>query len=191
MANPKVITAPTTEPITRAEAKLHLRLDDVGGVHPDDSLIDGLIVGAREYAQHYCGQSFGAQVRELALPEFPSDDWIELPYGPVTAITTVTYVDTAGDTQTWGSSNYVLDDYSLVARLVLAYGISWPSTRCQANAVKVRYAAGVDEIPEAVRSAMLMHIDLHYAGNDYTDAQQAATQKAIDSLLGTVKVWGA
>jgi uncharacterized phiE125 gp8 family phage protein len=186
----KVITAPTAEAITRAEAKLHLRVDDVGGVHPDDALIDGLITAAREYAQHYTQRSVGSQVLELALDEFPSDGWIDLTMGPVSAITSVSYVDTAGATQTWASSNYSLDDYSNPARVVLAYGVSWPSTQDIPNAVKVRYTAGAGTVPKATKNAMLLHIDAHYPGNGYTEQQREVIMKAIDSLLNTVKVYG-
>lgn len=186
MAQPKVITPPS-ESITRAEAKLHLRLDDVGGVHPDDAVIDALITGAREYAEHYTQRSIGSQVLELPLDEFPGcDSAIELPQGPVTALTSITYTDTAGDSQTVSGAQ--LDDYSLPARVYPAYDESWPSTRDVPNAVKVRYVAGVTP-PKQVKSAMLMHISLHYPGNSYTEAERDSIMKAIDSLLGAAKVW--
>lgn len=188
---PKVITPPTQESITRAEAKLHLRLDDVGGVHPDDAIIDGLITGAREYAEHYTQRSIGSQTLEMALDAFPScSDAIELPQGPTTGITTVTYVDTAGVTQAWSAANYTLDDYSVPARLVLAYGASWPSTRCVVNAVKVRYVAGAATLPKQVKAAMLLHIQLHYPGNSYTEQERESILRAVDGLLAATKVWG-
>lgn len=185
----KVITPPT-ESVTRAEAKLHLRLDDVGGVHPDDSLIDGLITGAREHAEHISQNSIGSQTLELALDAFPYCEAIELPQGPVTAITSVSYTDADGAPQTLDPASYSLDDYSMPSRLVLAYGVSWPATRCITNAVKVRYVAGAATPPKQVKTAMLLHIDLHYPGNSYTEQERDSGMKAIDSLLGAAKVWG-
>ena len=48
---------PTTEPVTLAEAQLHLRLDLFGSPpsHPDDTLVETLITAARENAEQYTG----------------------------------------------------------------------------------------------------------------------------------------
>lgn len=186
----KVITPPS-ESITRAEAKLHLRLDDISGSHPHDSMIDGLITAAREYAEHYTQVSIGSQTLELALDEFPeSDGAIELRRGPVTAITSVTYVDEDGATQTLASANYTLDDYSTPNWLLAAYDTEWPTTRDTANAVKVRYVAGATTTPKAVKDAMLLHIQLSYPANQFSDKDRDALAGARDALLNTVKVWG-
>lgn len=187
----KVITQPTAEVITLPEAKLHLRIDDAG-VHPDDVMIAGLIIAARGYAEHYTQCSIGSQTLEVALDAFPATACaIELSRGPTTAITSVSYADEAGVTQTLTGSNYSLDDYSTPAWLVPAYGMEWPATRDQANAVKVRYVAGwtAVTVPKQIKSAMLLHIQLHYPGNAYTDQERDGIQRAIDSLLNTVKVW--
>lgn len=190
MAQPKVITPPA-ESITRDEAKLHLRLitDPAdASTHPDDTAIDGLITGAREYAEHYTQRSIGSQTLELPLDEFPaSDAAIELPLGPVTALTSITYTDTDGGAQTLTGAQ--LDDYSVPARLFPAYGTSWPATRCVPNAVKVRYVAG-GAAPEQVKTAMLIHIQLHYPGNSFTESERDSGMKAVDALLGATKVWG-
>lgn len=189
----KVITAPTAEVITRGEAKLHLRVDDFGGVHPDDALIDGLIAAARGYAEHYTQCSIGAQTLEDALDEFPgSDDPIELRRGPVTAITSVTYLDAAGASTVLASNQYSLDDYSVPAYLRAAADVTWPTTDDISNAVKVRYAAGwtAATVPKQVKTAMQLHIQAHYPGNGYTEQERVGIMQAVDSLLNTVKVWG-
>lgn len=190
MAQPKVITPPA-ESITRAEAKLQLRLitdpADVSA-HPDDGAVDGLIAGARRYAEHYTGRSIGSQTLEIALDDFPLCGYpIELPQGPVTSLESVTYTDVAGGMQTLPSP--YLDDFSLPARVFPAYGTVWPATRDVPNAVKVRYVAGAAVEPQ-VKNAMLLHIDAHYSGNSYTAQQREGILKAVDALLDTVKVYG-
>lgn len=192
MATPKVIAAPTAELIARGEAKLHLRVDDRGGVHPDDSLIDTLIAAAREEAQKYAQVSIGSQTLEIALDAFPEGgEAIKLRRGPVTAITSVTYVDEDGTTQTLSASNYSLDDYSVPPRVVPAYNTEWPSTRDVANAVKVRYVAGWTALtlPKSVKTAMLAHIDLHYPGNSYSPQERESIQQGIDAQLDGEKVY--
>ena len=109
----KVITAVGTEPITRAEAKLHLGLDDMSGSHPDDAIIDALITGARQHAEHYTKRALAQQTVEAALDAFPDsdDDRIDLPRAPVASITSVKYTDTSGTEQTISGSAYALSTY--------------------------------------------------------------------------------
>ena len=106
----KVITAVATEPITRAEAKLHLGLDDMSGSHPDDAIIDALITAAREYGEQYTKRALAQQTLEASLDAFPDsdDDRIDLPRAPVASITSVKYTDTSGTEQTISGSAYAL-----------------------------------------------------------------------------------
>ena len=48
----KLITAPATEPVTLAEAKVHLRCGD-----DEDALLGVLIQAAREQAEHQLGRA--------------------------------------------------------------------------------------------------------------------------------------
>jgi hypothetical protein len=63
-----VKSAPPAEPVTRAEAKLHLKVDATA----DDALIDGLIVAAREWTENYCRRSWVQRTLELRLDCFPA-----------------------------------------------------------------------------------------------------------------------
>lgn len=56
-------TGPASEPITLAQAKLHLRVDGAG----DDALITALIVAAREQAEFLLGQRLVTQTWQLQL----------------------------------------------------------------------------------------------------------------------------
>ena len=89
----QVITPPT-EPVTLADARLHLRVTDTA----EDALIGVWITAAREACEHYTQRSIGSQTLELRLDEFP-DGAIDLPRSPVTAITSLKYIDTNGTEQ--------------------------------------------------------------------------------------------
>jgi len=95
--NYKVITAVTAEPVSLADAKLHLRLDDIGGSHPHDALVTSLISSAREFAEHYTGRALAQQTLEVALDSFPNGDTIDLPRPPVASVTSIKYDDSDHD----------------------------------------------------------------------------------------------
>ena len=196
----KVITAVATEPITRAEAKLHLGLDDMSGSHPDDAIIDALITGARQHAEQYTKRALAEQILEASLDEFPEyeNDRIDLPRPPVASITSIKYTDTSGTEQTISGSAYALSTYGESRTVAPTSGNYWPATEDIPDAVRIRYVTGYAAtgagaeytvLPKAVRQGLLMHISLTYTRNVYTPAERESMEKARDSLLNTIKDW--
>jgi uncharacterized phiE125 gp8 family phage protein len=84
----------------------------------------------------------------------------------VNSITSVSYVDTNGTTQTLSSADYSLDTFSKPAQINLAFGKTWPAVRNQPNAVTVTFEAGytgdtspvTNVMPKALTQAMLLTI---------------------------------
>jgi uncharacterized phiE125 gp8 family phage protein len=189
MSGLKVIAAPTEEPISIEQARLHLRLDvndDSPPTNPDDSLLEAQIPAAREWCEGWAERAFAAQTLELALDAFPSGA-IALPRSPVISVESVKYLDTAGDEQTLPAEEYALDNYAEPALLAPAYGATWPAARTAINSVRVRYLAGFttgdspDEapLPFAVRAAMLLVL-----GHLYENRENSAQVKLEDIPLG-------
>lgn len=161
-----VYTAPATEPVSLTEAKLHLKVDGTD----DDNLITALIKAARMQAEHETRRALITQTIDVYLDAFA--DEILLP--PITAVTAIIYVDENGTTQTLAADQYVVDIYSEPARVVPAYGVSWPATREQNNAVKLRCTAGwanAAAVPEAIKSWMLLQIGHWYANREAAAAR--------------------
>lgn len=76
-------------------------------------------------------------------------------------MTSVAYVDTAGNTQTLtANTDYTVDIYSRPARIVPAYTRTWPATRGHINDVTVTYVAGYgasfENVPQEIRQALTM-----------------------------------
>ena len=71
----KQISAPSLEPITNADAKLHLRVDS----NEDDDLLTSLINAAREFCEGFQHRAFITQTWELWLDGWPDKDYIEIP----------------------------------------------------------------------------------------------------------------
>lgn len=185
----KVITGPAAV-IPIAEVLKHIK-DESADVARQAEVL-AFLAAARAHAEHYCGCSFGSQTLELALDAFPAGG-IELVRPPVTSITSVKYLDTAGVEQTVSSTDYTLDDYGSQKHWVLpAYDVEWPDTLDTPNAVKVRYVAGAATLPEAVRNALLLfvgHLDQNREAVTVTSGSALELPLAVKALLDTQKVW--
>lgn len=133
--------SPTFEPVSLAEVKKHLEIADADNAH--DQHLSALIQTARELAEHDTQTILSSGTFTMTLDDFPDDeDELELPIKPVSAITSITYTDTAGATQTWSSADYVLDNNEPTPEIRLAYNCQWPLTRGEPNAVTITFVAG-------------------------------------------------
>lgn len=152
----RLITAPASEPVTLREAKDHLRLE----TDLDNDQVTAMIVAARQYLEEVCWRRFVTQTWELVLEACPSNGIIELPGGSLASVTSVKYVDTGGTLQTMATSDYVVDTATVPGRVLAAYGVTWPTTRTQWDAVVVRYVVGsaVADVPAPIKQACLLHV---------------------------------
>lgn len=156
-----LVTAPVVEPVTLAEIKAQCRVD-----HDDENeLLNSLIVAARETVETLTGRALMTQTWDWKFHEFPEhDEGLTIPLGQVTSITSITYLDTAGASQTWSSSDYRTDiptgPKAALARIEPGYGISYPSTYDVMNAIAVRFVAGYGSTPETVPSSLCHAIKL-------------------------------
>ncbi len=181
---------PAFEPVTLAEAKLHLRVDH----SEEDALITAIISSAREEADHLTGRSICLSTWKLTLDTFP--DVIELMTPPIASVTSVKYYDADGVQQTLSSAAYTVDMESHPGRIVPAYGYSWPTIQDRINAVEVIYTAGwanADAVPPAIVSWILVKIGTLYANREMVVTGTAAMANEIpfiNSLLNPWIVWG-
>lgn len=154
-------TDPTEEPVTLEEAKRHLRVDL--DLTDDDLQIEMMIQAAREDAEAFLRGSIMPQGWTGYLDRFPTEDEIALPFPPLAGVTSITYVDGDGVTQTLSADIYAVDLPG--KRVYLKYGQSWPSTRCQRNAVTIVFTAGhadAASVPARIKQAMLLMIGEMY-----------------------------
>jgi uncharacterized phiE125 gp8 family phage protein len=174
-------TAPAVEPLTLTEAKLHLRVDHT----TDDDLITSLIVAARQYAENYTQRCFITQTWDLKLDAFPVGD-ILLVKPPVASVTSITYVDTDGTTQTLSSALYRTDlptgPWAQRGRIEPAYGESWPSTRALSNAVTVRCVHGYGlavSVPDPIKAALKLLIGHWYENREAVSVSIGANVQQV------------
>lgn len=127
----------TVEPLTLAKAKQHLKVS----VNAEDTLISSWIAAARSHAERFMTKAIVQQTRRMLLDCFPA--CIDIDWGPLRAVQSIQYLDSAGVLQTLATDQYRVDKLSSPARIVPEYAVTWPVTRPVPNAVMVTYTAGV------------------------------------------------
>ena len=184
MAEYVIYAGPTVEPLSAAEAKSHLRVDDA----TDDTLIGDYIEAARQFVEAFTRRQLITATWYCYLDEFPAEDYIELNFPPLQSTNFVLkYYDVNGVQQTWAASNYSIDVASIPGRVILAYGVSWPSTRDIYNAIQITFKAGYGDaataVPEALRLAMRQLIS-HW----YENREAVSTDKQMTIPLGVERL---
>jgi uncharacterized phiE125 gp8 family phage protein len=188
---------PESEPLTLAEARQHLRLDASGSpaTHPDDDLVTALIVAARQRVENETGRALISQQWDMLLEEFPAENGgqICIPRPPTLSVDSVAYVDADGETQAFGAESPNVSWRAIGkdnAILVPSYGVSWPATRSQLDAVTIRFTAGygatAEDVPAPLKQAMLLDIGLLY---EHREAVIAGANIAEVPLGWQALVW--
>lgn len=178
------------EPVTLAETKAHLRLDD--SFVDDDTYIINLIVASRQWVENYIGRSLIVKTIDYQLTSFPLCS-IKLAYGPVTSVTSIKYLDVNGDEQTLATTEYMLYWHNEDALISLKYGKIWPLTLPQPNAITIKYVTGYatpSDIPQAIKQAMFLVITDIYENRQAQFDVMMYENKAVCSLLSGYNFWG-
>lgn len=186
-----VITPPSEEPITLAEAKTHLRVDG----DDEDALITGYIIAARIACEMVARRAFVTQTLLGVLDDWPTTknwlydqarrDVIELLRPPLTSVTSVVYRLSDGTQQTWGTGNYVVDAVTEPGRIALAHNVSWPSDDLYPiGAIHITYQAGYGaavSVPELYKQAIKLQLAYIYENRESMGIE--AVSPAVRGML--------
>ena len=175
----EVATAPTTEPVTTAEAKTYLRVDYTD----DDTLLVTLIAAARQRAEDITGRAFITQTLAAWLDRWPSDGVLRIKRGPMTAITSITHYTSANVATVIASANYVAVFQPQPARIMPAYGVSWPTDLRSEAAIKVLYTAGAAAADARYKDAIMAMVAIMYEARDGMSSEQRNKLNQIEWSL--------
>ena len=189
-------TGPAVEPLTVAEAKLHLRVD----ISDDDAYIGTLITAAREWVENYLDRTLITTQLILRAAEFPTEE-LELARPPMVASGTatavvITYTLADTTTATLSTALYRVDRTTTPGNVAPVINGTWPSDVIEdANAVAVTYWAGYGptsaSVPATIRHACLMLIGHWYERRSavLTGTISKPLEFAVESLLASNN-WG-
>jgi uncharacterized phiE125 gp8 family phage protein len=182
--------APTTTPITLAEAKAQLNISSTN----DDTLIERLTSVAATYLENRCNRAWISQTRQLKFQTFDDERYIHdrtifLPRSPLSSTSTpsVSYTNSSG-TSTAASSTSFIVSYDQPGRISEAYNNTWPATRNVADDVTITYVCGYgtaqSSVPEPVRHAVGMLVAHWYRNREAVGMTMSHEIKlGIDALL--------
>lgn len=135
------VSSPATiYPVTLEEAKTYLRVD----YSDDDSLLVDAIKQATSELETATKRSFINSTYKDVYDCWPlsSCHSAVVHRNPLVSVTSITYVDSNGATQTYSSSYYSIDTYAEPGRIALADNATLPLLDDDDSVVTVTYIAG-------------------------------------------------
>ena len=191
--SPTVITGPSREPVSRAEVRHHLRLED----DPEQlGQLDLFVSAARHWFEartsstvHETEYLFTLDLRSvfaLQAVTWPASRYIPLPRAtPLVQIVSFKYADSSGNLLTVSPSLYIADTFELPGRLTLAVGESWPPAVSYPVApVRIQYRAGLAASPqvEADADTKIAHLLLIGALWENRETEVVADSRTLNRI---------
>lgn len=201
----QLVSPPSEEPVSLADAKLHLRVDFTD----DDALITALISAARQAAETITGRQIVTARWKMVLDSFPGPSLMGVPAGspftlpghailipkcPVQSVVSIQYLDMASAWQVMPATDYTMDLACEPARITPVFGKIWPITLPQIGAVSVTFDAGYGQasaVPEGIKSWIKLRLGSLYAHREEVALLSRGKIEPlpfIDGLLDPFKV---
>lgn len=181
-----VLVAPTEWPISVQNAKEHCKKDDAD----DDSLLQSYIVAATAIIESDTDRTIPETTYRLTLEGW--SDEIKLPKPPLVSVTSISYVDSNGATQTLSPNLYYVDTTTPQGRIVLKPNQSWPALGQANYPVTITFIAGysTSNMPDAAKHIIRLLVSSWNENREaVTDTSLSVVPMAVDALLDTLR-WG-
>lgn len=165
----------------------------------EDDLLNGIIKVAREHVEDITCRGLLTQTWDMYLDEFPPSNFIKIPFGNLATVTHLKYTDSGGtETTMTVTTEYLVEtNGDEIGRIVLPYGVAWPSfTAYPSNPIVIRFVSGWTTaalVPSKIRAAcLLIAADLYtnresqvfgMSGSNYVD------NKTVMRLLQSARLW--
>lgn len=162
----RIITGPTSEPVSLSEAKAQCRVDG----STEDTLISGYITAAREWCEKVDWRVYLTQTIELWLHRWPDERYITLPKPPLQSVTKVEYYDDSHTLHTLNSANWYVSQAEQPGKLHLRLNSDWPTEALrEMEAICVTYVAGwsaAANVPQRIKQAILLIVGYWYENRE-------------------------
>jgi uncharacterized phiE125 gp8 family phage protein len=199
---------PSIEPVSLAEIKPYLRLDDITDA-TEDIYISSLITVAREYCETKQNRAYITQTWELALPCFPRFSSnaidtgvkarvIEIPKGKLQSIDNFSYKNASGIiTILTQEVDYVVSNKGILGRISPPFGKVFPIVILYPlDPIIIKFTCGYGnnptDVPARVRHSIMLLVSHWYENriviNDLRGVIPEEIPFAVTSLLAQDKI---
>ena len=184
----RLTTAPTALPVTVAECKRYsnVTIDD------DDTLIEDLVRESVAVIENRYGLACMEQTWTLTMNGWNDslywrDSAIHITRPPFGTVTAITYLDSAGDSQTLAAAKYRVDAAPLAATVSVAKGQTWPTTYGVTADVTIVHTCGnatAAAVPYVAKAAVRDFVDYRYntRGQGFQDVNSIIARGILSQL---------
>jgi len=146
-----LLAGPALEPVSLAEAKAFLKIDD----EAEDGLIATLITAARLHVEGVTGKALMAQTWRVICDRWPEDRTVRLPVRPFRSLAAVTAYDADGVPHDVPLAQFLSEP----ERLLLPADVAGMPALRERQGIEIDYVAGFGEtagdVPMDIRQALL------------------------------------
>jgi len=146
-----LLAGPAEEPVSLAEAKAFLKVDESN----EDGLITTLIGAARLHVEGVTGRALLAQSWRVVLDAWPEGGVVKLPVAPLISVTGIAAIDENGGSHEIALAQFMSEPDRLVVPPLVA---GMPALRTR-QGLEIDYVAGFgterEDVPADLRQALL------------------------------------
>lgn len=157
-----LLAGPAQEPVSLAEAKAFLKVDDSA----EDGLITTLIGAARLHIEGVTGRALLAQDWRMVRDAWPDNRYVRLPVGPLINVIGITAYDDAGIGHAVPLAQFLREPEALVLPASVA---GMPALR-ERQGLEIDYRAGFgpdpEDVPQDISQALLVLLGYWFEHRD-------------------------
>lgn len=171
--------APTFKPVTLAECKKQLEI--AAEVNYHDEHIERLLDIAGDTVEQDTGLVLCTSTWTYKLDAWPPV--IELPVRPVASVSSITYLDTLNQSQTWSAANYSLDSSRVWPVILKGKDVDYPDVYDHWSPITVTFVAGYTaaNVPTMAKQCVLLLVSQMFA--DRGDLTKPLVGEAYERLM--------
>jgi len=194
MTGLELVTGPVVEPVSIAELKATIKLDD--DIIDDDAVLIANLYAVRMVLEDHLDRALITQTWRMFLDVPPRGElpwWdgvregadlprvnraIVLPKSPLQSVSSINTYNDADAATLFPAANYFVDTVSDPGRIVLRTSATWPTVERVANGIEVNFVAGYgpswNDVPMPIRTALIEMVRVVYDQCDGVGANMTA-----------------
>jgi uncharacterized phiE125 gp8 family phage protein len=178
-----LVTPPSGQPVTLAQAKAHLKIE----TNDEDAYLQELIASAVAAVEAETGKAMLTQTWRLYLDDWPACGLVELPVAPVRSVGPITVYAASGTPATLAAADFLLDRHGEPPRLFFR---KRPDAGREINGIEIDIVAGYGEagtdVPDQlVRAVLVLVAHWHAHRGAASEAALAGSfPKGFAALVG-------